>query len=336
MAVLLYDSYDHYDDADILKKWPQSLNGAIVTGGAHGNGAQLHEFSYIQAALPASGDTFVMGTYINPGVAGGAQPGFGYAFCVVIDGATAQCYIDWDGSGFIKAYRGNGTLLGTSSAAMSFGIQQFVEAKFKIHSSTGTVEVRINRATVLSLTGQNTQLSGTAQWNAVRMSCGAPTGGRVCIFDDTYILDGTGSKNTFLGPVRAVALFPTGAGASTDFTPSAGSNWQNVDEASQDGDTTYNTATTPGDHDTYQMGNLGITGDIIAVQTNMIVRSDAAGAETVAPMLRVNGTDYQGATVGVSTSYVDKREVFEVSPDTGVDWTVSEVDGTEPGMKLVS
>ena len=341
MSLLLFDTYDHYATADLTTKWSAAYQASIVTGGAHGNGAFTHEFSLLQTSLPASGDMFIMGTNVKPNVLGGLE-GYGYAFVLAMAGGSTQCYLNWDTAGYIRALRGDNTLLGVSSMPLVAGLQQFVEVKFKISNTVGTVEVRFNGATVLSLTNQDTQTTATSTWNTIRMSCGASGGGRSCIFDDTYVCDGVAGPvggptvNDFLGPVRAVGLFPTGAGASTDLTPSTGANWQNVDDASQDGDTTYNTAVTPGDHDTYTMGNLGITGNVIAVQTNLMVRSAGAGAETVAPMLRVNSIDYPGTAVGISTSYVDKREIFVVSPDTAVAWTVSEIDGTEFGPKLVT
>jgi hypothetical protein len=131
-------------------------------------------------------------------------------------------------------------------------------------------------------------------------------------------------------------ILPDGAGNSTDFTPSAGSNFQNVDETSTDSDTTYNSETTAGDHDTYTYAAVGLTGNVRAIQTNLVVRSTGAGAETLRPKIRISGTDYSGTTVGCTTSYLDKMEVFETSPATAVVWTVSEIDGAEFGIELVS
>lgn len=344
MAVIFVDSFDHYDDAEILQKWTNTINlPTIVTGGrndtnclrcptvANGVSNYLVYKSYPDVA------TIVFGVAVNPSTLNIADSGQCGGF--QYNDGTQQVSWKITTGGSIQVYRGNlATLIGTSTSCVVAGAWTYLEFKVTIDNSAGVVIIRANGVEVLNLSGADT-LNGTAAattgivWVGVSTSSGS---GAVLLVDDVYIANTTAPNDDFLGPGRAMALFPDGAGNSSDFTPSAGSNYQNVDEASTDGDTTYNSETTAGNHDTYTYAAMGVTGVVKAVQTNLVVRSDGGGAETIAPMIRIGGVDYQGTTAAVTTSYLDNREVFNVSPATAAAWTVSEIDGAEFGIKLVS
>lgn len=339
MSVVFYDSFDHYATADLTKKWT-SVGGAPTIGAVGRNSTNglsiAAQNRYVEKSFTAD-DTVVVGFAIS-GTDINETAGNGH-FLDLYETATLQVYFAVNAAGFIEARRGSGTLLGTSTLALADSTYYYLEFKVKADDTTGTVEVRVNGTAYLSLTGQDTNNGGTSTINMIRLGymnsgLGAAPGYSI---DDVYIVtaDGSGAVD-FLGPVRAKCIFPDGAGASTDFTPSAGSNYQNVDEASQDGDTTYNSEATAGDHDTYTFGAVGVTGTVKAVQVNLMVRSDGAGAETIAPMVRISSTDYQGTTQGITTGYTDVSQIYETSPATAAAWTVTEIDGAEFGIKLVS
>jgi len=341
MAGLFGDTFDGYATADILQKWDAMTGATIASNGRNStNALNLSNFStkFVRKTVTPSGTTGVAGAAVYIGT----LPDFIATLFAVYDSAgTVQLTLAVNPTtGVLTVCRGAalGTTVATSSVGLSAAAYHYVEFKWTIHNSTGAVEVRINNTTVATASGIDTQNSALTNWTTFQVGASIfdATGADIRI-DDLYLLDGSGSdNNTFLGPVRGVRTLPDGAGNSTDFTPSAGSNFQNVDDASQDGDSTYNSETTPGDHDTYTFGALGVTGVVKMVQINMVVRSDGGGAETIASMLRIGGTDYQGTTQGVSTSYLDKRQVYDISPATSVPFTLSELDGAEVGQKLVS
>src|SRR6185437_13665423 len=71
---------------------------------------------------------------------------------------------------------------------------------------------------------------------------------------------------TQAGDLRVECVMPNGPGAHTQFTPSAGANWQNVDEVPPDDDTTHNDSSTAGQLDTFVHAALaGIPSSIAAV-----------------------------------------------------------------------
>jgi hypothetical protein len=109
--------------------------------------------------------------------------------------------------------------------------------------------------------------------------------------------------NDFFGRVRVDARVPTGAGATTGFTPLAGSNWQNVDDAAPDDDTTYSSATTVVT-DTFVVQDAPVAGaTIFGVQHNLSMKKSDAGVCTVAPVIRHSGADNVGSNINPSTSY---------------------------------
>lgn len=342
MAILFMDGFDHYATADINTKW--TSNSSVSIGSVGRNSTSGLEVStggtgFVLGTLGTNTNDCIVGAAFKISSINRSQ----FEILSVGDSGTIQVSLVYD-NGQLKAYRStrSGTLLGTATGSISTGTYYYIELRTKIHNTTGTVDVYVNGSNVLSLTSQNTRSTSSNQWTGVYVGITESLGGfgasNTLHYDDVYISDSSGSApgNAVLGPVRAKVILPDGAGNSSDFTPSAGSNYQNVDEASQDGDTTYNSESTPGDHDTYTFGAVGLTGTVLAVQTNLMVRSDGAGSETIRPKIRIGLTDYNGTTVGVTTSYADSREVFALSPATSAAWTVTEIDGAEFGIELVS
>lgn len=338
MAVLFSDSFDHYATAEITQKWTSTSGATITANGRNGTSA---------LRINGAGGTGRVTKTVAPVSTTAGGVGFAYNINTLHDQSSNQYLVGIEESGtlhlgvqllvsgLLAVYRGT-TLLGTSSSGLSAGSFYYIEFKFAIHDSTGTVDLKLNGTSVLSLTGQDTRNGGTGVWNVVALELGVNLG-YDADYDDLVVWDTSGSvNNDFLGPIRIKAIYPDGAGNTTNFTPSAGSNFQNVDEASTDGDTTYNSEGTPGEFDLYTYGAVGVAGTVRFVQVNPMVRSDGAGSETVRPKIRIGSTNYDGTTVGVSTSYLDKLEVFNVSPATSTAWTVAEIDGAEFGEELVS
>ena len=341
MALLFVDSFDHYATADILQKWTTKDDtieigayGRNSTNGLRCSGGNADEVNVVYTRT-ANTNTCIVGFAFKWVTHTGAA----LSILDIRDSATTHVALLLDNTGILTVYRGLGTtLLGTTSATLASGTYYYIELKVAIHDTTGTVDVQVNGSNVLSLTGQDTRNGAAAQWTSICLGNAINnTSNKTFDYDDFYLADSSGATNNdLLGPIRVKAILPDGAGASTDFTPSAGSNFQNVDEASTDGDTTYNSESTAGDHDTYTYAALGLSGTVKGVQTNLMVRSDGAGSETIAPMVRISSTDYQGTTANVTTSYADSRQVYETSPATAAAWTVAEIDGAEFGIKLVS
>jgi hypothetical protein len=75
---------------------------------------------------------------------------------------------------------------------------------------------------------------------------------------------------------------------------------------------------------------------VFALGNRCIIRQDAGAARSYAPLLRIGSTDYVCSTLGLSSSYQNLGQVYDVSPDTTSAWTISEVNGLESGYKPIA
>ncbi len=249
------------------------------------------------------------------------------------DGSTLGINIRVKSDGTIAAYRGT-TLLGTTVNQISSGVWYYIELKVLTNNSTGTVDVVVNGLNWLSLTSQDTQEGANAYHTAVRL--GMNDGTVLNCYDDMYILDASGSANNdILGNRKVVALDPDGAGDDTDWTPSAGSNYQNVDEGGLlDEDTTYNETSIDTNQDLYTFGNL--PGDAVSVD-GIQITSEArvtAGQMDLSNVIKTGTTTSPGTPETItSTDYVTSVRVEEQDPDTSAAWTPSGVNGAQFGIR---
>jgi hypothetical protein len=237
----------------------------------------------------------------------------------------------------LEVFRGDhgGTSLGTTSSGLTPGAFGYVEVKIVLHASAGTVLVKIDGATVLNLTSQNTANSGTA-WDSFT-TLGSAAGFSVNIdYDDLYLADGSGAApwNDLLGDVRVDARVPTGAGATTGWTPSTGSNYANVDDATPDDDATYNSAATSPLTDTFVVQDAPVAGaTIYGVQQCLSMKKSDSGTCTVALVVRHSGTDYVGSDLSPGMSYTYGLAITQTNPGTSAQWTESDFNAAEFGYR---
>jgi hypothetical protein len=237
----------------------------------------------------------------------------------------------------LRVTRNGTTLAETSGLNMAANTWYYIEFKVVIHNSTGSFEVRLNGVSKLSGSNVDTQNTGNATADRIEL-CGSNDGPNVDTYiDDLIIMDGTGSvNNAFLGDYGVKIIRPDGAGNYSQWTPSAGSNYQNVDETLVDDDTTYNSSGTAAQKDSYTFSAVGETGGVAGIILLATMRKDDAGSRTARQLTRVASTDYFGATESVLDSFQVHKQVQETNPNTAAAWTVSEIDGAEFGVELVS
>jgi len=254
------------------------------------------------------------------------------------DGTTAQVRLHGVGEE-IHVYDGAGVKLGeTSGCGLTVATWRYIEVKVTIDNSAGVVIIRSDGNVVLNLSGVDTQYSANAQINRLfhRHAFYNNVAG---YWDDFYILDTTGDAphNDFLGDVRVDVLRPNGAGTYTDFTPSAGSNYQNVDEApGPDDNTTYNQGSSVADQDTYALGGLpSPAGTIIyGSKSQITVRKTDAGSRECKILTRVGTTDDLGDAIVLSDSFTTHTKIFEDNPDDGAAFEDADINGMEVGVEI--
>jgi hypothetical protein len=347
MALRRLDCFDYLVTADLVNRFT-SLSATTPTVSA-GNGrnatASLRMDNYIRGwnlTLDAQATWIVGFAFKFSVLPGGTQR----AILTFFDTAVQHVFFALKTDGTIEARMGAGagTLLGTSTNVFATNTFYYLEFKVTISDTVGVVALRVNGVVdaTLNLTGQDTRNAGNSTANVITYGLNSSTASTIDM-DDMYILDGTVGdadqpNNDFLGDVRVEALLPSGAGNYAQFTPSAGSNYQNVDDAAPDGDTTYNSSATTNQLDTFAMGNLATaTGVVHGVELINSARKTDAGSSILAPVLRISATDYVGADDSLGTGYTyQSDQTYDVSPATGLPFTISEVNAFEVGYKKTS
>lgn len=336
MALLFCDSFDYYNTSQMTRKWSSVGGGVSITSGGRNSTSCAHCLGNNGATinLTSTPATIGVGVAYKPVSAAVAS-----LFLRLLDAGTVQLNFLMLSDGSIQVINGASVTLGTSAPGAvpaPTSTFNYIEVKALISNTVGTVDVRVNGASVLSLTNKDTQNSANAYVTQVDICERAGTGNETS-FDDFVVWDTTGStNNNFMGDTRIEALLPSGAGATTNFAPSAGSNYQCVDDATANDDTDYVSSSNVGDKDTYAMGNLASTiGAVKAVAVNTVDRKDDSGTRTHQHVTRLSGTESTGTAFAPTTTYVNHQSIFETKPGGGA-WTISDVNSAEAGLSIAT
>lgn len=338
MTLLYIDSFDHYAAAQATMKGWTGTAMSIQTGRT-GSCARWVGQQVGQRSLPASIGTVIVGFAFRTN----SYSINNVSFLNLLDTGTKHIDLRIDSGGHIYITR-NGTTLGTCGTVISLNTWLYLELKVNISDTVGAPVIRINNVaeTITWVTGtsstQDTRNGANASVNQLQLGSGNGSGSVTCEYDDLYICDTAGSvNNDFLGDIRVSALMPTGAGTYTDFTPSTGSNWQNVDDATTNSDTDYNSATTSGLKDTYTYSDLTSAGTVYGIQHVPNLRKATPGMREVTPIARISSTDYD-LTSGytLNDSYVFVPKIVELNPATSSAWDSTTINAAEFGIDVTA
>jgi len=197
------------------------------------------------------------------------------------------------------------------------------------NASTGWMSAYIDGNQVLTATGQNTGTSitwGHFGWYRASSGFGPPTR-----WDDFYIDTASGSEADEAPPeLRFDFRTVDGDGAHSAWTPSAGSNYQNVDDAgAHDGDTTYNSAASASLQDSYTTTGVTVPANYkIDAEIPSVIARRVTGTEEIKIGLTDDSNDDLSAAKSMSTSYALYQERFTTQPD-GTDWNETDGDATD-------
>ena len=158
----------------------------------------------------------------------------------------------------------------------------------------------------------------------------------------SYTYDAVGNRLQLDRNTTSVVLRPNGAGSSAQWTPvGCTQNWQCVNEAASDGDTTRVETSTVGNVDAYAFQDLTQTsGTVVSVTVTAVARFYAGASCRWFPdlcggllSLQVNG--YSGTTQPLSAVYQAISNTWTTNPATGQAWTISQVNALQAGFQLV-
>ena len=124
-----------------------------------------------------------------------------------------------------------------------------VKTKVVFNDTTGSIVVKVDGVTVLSVSGIDTVATGNVECTQVVFGTSNTNQAVTWYMDDLHVFDGLGSvNNDFIGDKRVLLQLPDADTAVTDWVRNGGAtDYERINELSQDGDTTYIEATAAAD-----------------------------------------------------------------------------------------
>ena len=330
MALLQLESFDTYATGKYAGKWA-SQTGTIGATGREGTNGLQH----------TSGSNLVLGVdnkqTLITGIAVKVDQPRAYSIIQYRDGGTVQCGLNTDGTNQLVVYRGS-ILIASTGYILNSDTWYYIEFKSKIApAGSGTWEVHVNGVEIASDSSVQTTQTGSSYATNVYISM-FRFGTATHVLDDIYIFDDTGSFcNDFVGDVHVDFALPNSVGYITQWVgvPGAGDNYEDVNEASPDDDTSFVVTSGVGYIDSYGFANLvSASGSVYGVQVNAWARKDDIGDRQLNATVRPTSTTYSGgAGLAVGSSYEYKTFQFSFNPETSDFWTIAQINAAEFGIK---
>jgi len=245
------------------------------------------------------------------------------------------------GSSTLAIYRVDGlhalTQLGTGSS-LSLNTWYVIELHVLLADSEGVMQVKLDGVVDIDFTGDTLGNYTPANFQYVGISASSFPGGDFYesrgLFDDFAVNDTSGSvNNSWCGRGGIYPALVSGAGDLSQFTPSAGNNYECVDEVPPNDDTDYVATATEGNIDTYAIDVPDVSGGVPVVTLWHYAKLDEAGAGNITQLLRTNSVNYEGDLKGLDTSYKHVYHAWEQNPATGQAWTLEALESFQIGQK---
>ena len=327
MARVFIDGFE----AGQLDLWDLVCNASVATGIGGMDGAYCVNLTSNDKAIykdvPAADEYYVAFRYkiISPGGSG--------TIISFTNGATRLGTLTFDStSRLLQARRGDesGAILGTGTTAFVNNTVALIEVHYKPHDTTGIFQVKVNGVLEIDFSGDTT--NNALQINRIIFGRSV-TSGWVYGYVDNVIIDNA----VWVGDTRIQAIKPTGPGNSTQWDPSAGANWDCVEEvpASDTDDVSTNVAD---EIDLYTFGDLtGSIEEIKCVQAQArAIKEGAPTPQNLQLACRSGGTNYTGPNNAPGTTAQSFAKLWETNPNTSNPWAVDEVNAAEIGVKAVA
>lgn len=237
-----------------------------------------------------------------------------------------------DGTIYAFNENSNTTIASSVTGVMSAYSWVYIELKISFSATTGSIDLRVNGNSVISVSGVNT-LCGLASVSVLNL---AGSGVVVNYFDDFYICDTTGSvNNDFLGPLSVYTLFPTANGSTNDFTPvGAATNWQAVANEVPT-ITSYVQSSVTGAKNLYQVMDLPITPTSVpGVLVRTYCQKLDNGPRTFQLVIKTSGVEGNSSNLQATYgTWLNAWAIFEKQADGITSWDGAAINNMEIGHK---
>lgn len=346
MAILYAEKFSKYASvADFISDNPTILttsvaaNGSLVAGGGrHGDAVfQLAlgsaRFEYPFAALTAS-TTIIVAASFNA-----AAAGITTAQNTIFQMIDAAGQLHWE-VGITNTYQlyvvnANSSTLAYSSFNIGRSNWVWLEVKCDMNNS-GNIQVRLNGVEVFNI-NSDFRNATSDPLTGLRVHGAAPSPG--FWYDEVIICDDTGSTfNDFFGEMRLEYAVVDADGAVAAWTPSAGANYQCIDDPlgayDKTAETYISSATT--DQDNYASHATAIvypTPDQVKFTSlHALLRDD--GSNTFRLQVDSAGTIARDAADrDPPSAYAWFATYWPTNPATGLAWDLAAIDAAEFGIR---
>ncbi len=321
-GVIGYDGAGRWSAAGAASSFDRITDTASGSGAA----ARLQGNSDMTRAIVTT-DTLVVGFRFRVS----STPGGTTIICQMMMNGTRQLYLALRNDGTFLVADNSSVTKGEGTFVMGVNTWVYLELKIFFSNTVGTVELRINGD---SGSPDINETNVDTVWSTLDASTDAFffEGSNLWTgFDDLYLDDAD-----FHGDVQVETIVADGAGADADFTPSAGSNHENVEELPTDNDATYNESNTLDHRDRFTHGNIPADVDnVLAVQVGIFVKKDVAGTRQMRVLAYDGTTEGEGPSIPISMGdYSWGLGLFIDHPTDANPWTESEVNSAEFGYTI--
>ena len=241
-----------------------------------------------------------------------------------------------------RLYTSTGTLVGTGTKKLSLQTNYLLELRIKIADATGVpetegkLELRVDGITDITFAG-DTKPGADTGINTLSFSSFVGSGSYVQLYIDDIIVNNIAGSvnNSWPNGAKVVALFPNGAGSSNQYTPSAGSNYQNVEEIPPTLVENNNT-NTDAQLDLFAMSDLPAEAYSIQGIKNMVtaLKQGVPAVPNIKTAYKVSGyTARLSSNHALSFSAAVYADIVETNLDSALAWTIADINALESGYK---
>jgi len=234
----------------------------------------------------------------------------------------------------VEVYRGDpdttGVYLGSFSVPVPSSEWNVWEFHLIVDGSAGKFEVKLDGNKVFNYSG-NTKPGSDTEVVAMR---GYNTGGPD--YDDFVLVDTDGDIfNTWPNGIHVQVRHPSANGVTNEWSPSAGNNYQCVDEAIAS-DADFIETNTPNAIDLFDVPNIDASAAFVygvIVWIYGMYEGDAP-CKDISTVLRTHDTNYLSNAKNLNyMGHARRYEVHDKNPNTGEIWTVDEANAIQVGVK---
>lgn len=341
MPIDYVEGFDRYAESGSLNfqsRWVAQLNTnnlAFLIGGRFGARAirfQSQAFNGYIERLATSSAKYGMQCAFLANLAELHTDGFLIARWLDV---SSNVIVGWgvNQNGQIYVTRGGTTFFISEGFAITNNSWAYVEMHVEVSTTVGKIILRVNGETLYSGTGLNL---GSANTHRIRFAfddTGVPFGIHRYAIDDLIT---SYNEDDTPGESAALVLTPS-ADVAVDFTRLSGAaNFEMVDEQQVDSESTYNSSTTVGHRDIFELQNFTTTPDEVkGLFVSIAARKTDSATRRLEYFFEIGGVEYSIETVFLGGNYQFFEKVVELNPATGLPWTVAQVNATRIGYRVI-